>query len=520
MVLAPPGRAPSRMTVLVIVCLERPLQRQRRFAFVTRGAADNALPFDRVTSGGAVLVTVSPGGSRRRLSGFAPSAKDARLARFANRPGASEHGCPRGSRAWTVGVNGCRGSLLQYRHLLTRQANGRVLPSTAACGSRRSAAFAKAVEACFHRSGVWLVRPVVSRVLPSTAALVVAPLGQPGSRQEVRLHCQDAGSRAPLPGKVLPRTAVLVIALPDGRCDRSWRLASAVVTPRRCTSPGKVPPSTAALVVAPLELPARQAVGACSRDRLHGQTAPSHRQSASALGSPRGCRVRRSALPAAEVRLRRPGAGLAKPCHGRVIPGEVALVAATLGRPVSTVVEVRLCNWTHVVEHSAPRAAAPFRRVRFPAKPGLVLGCVGRVEGARQREIPSAATQSRSASDRADGCHLVHAPPGLRTSRASACGAGRHDAHRAGGLLPASRAKSLRQALRKGECLRPGPASGAGEPCARQRWTGLCPPRKGLAPSEGERCSEVPGLRRSRVVCSPDVVVAGHGLSGLSKAAR
>lgn len=95
-------------------------------------------------------------------------------------------------------------------------------------------------------------------------------------------------------------------------------------------------------------------------------------------------------------------------------------MVAKLGRPVLTVVEVRLYSPMHVAGRSVPRATAPFRRVRLPAKPGLVLGRVGRVESAKQREIPSAALCARPVSDRADGCQVVHASPGLRTSRASA----------------------------------------------------------------------------------------------------
>jgi hypothetical protein len=118
-------------------------------------------------------------------------------------------------------------------------------------------------------------------------------------------------------------------------------------------------------------------------------------------------------------------------------------VVTKLGRPVQKVMEVRLRSLTHVAGRSVPRASALFRRVRFPATPGLVLGRVGRVESATQWELASAAAFSKPALDLADGtvssmCRLVSGPIGLRLG-----GNGRRDVRRVGGLPSARRAESL-----------------------------------------------------------------------------
>jgi len=156
-----------------------------------------------------------PGGSRQRPSWLASWVNGVRLARFANRPVASGRGSPCGSQARTASVTGRIGSPLRYRHRLTRQVRGRVLPSTAARGSRRSAAFAKVAGACSHDCGVGQVHPVSGRVLLDTAALVVAPSGGLVlTRSEVRLLRYGANLCTPPPGKVLPSLAVLVIAEP------------------------------------------------------------------------------------------------------------------------------------------------------------------------------------------------------------------------------------------------------------------------------------------------------------------
>lgn len=200
--------------------------------------------------------------------------------------------------------------------------------------------------------------------------------------------------------------------------------------------------SNAALVVAELGRSARLIAGACSSGRQHGRL---HRAAGRAPSSTAALVVAKPggiASPVVEVRLCRPtrawqalsrqsASGGGRPC------GDQARTACVEGHGGSPP-QPDACGWSLCAE-----GFGSVRRVRFPATPGLVLGRVGRVEGATQWELASAVAFPKPALDLADGtvssmCRLVSGPIGLRLG-----GNGRRDVRRVGGLPSARRAESL-----------------------------------------------------------------------------
>lgn len=176
-----------------------------------------------------------------------------------------------------------------------------------------------------------------------------------------------------------------------------------------------------------------------------------------------------------------------------------------LGRPVQKVMEVRLRSLTYVAGRSVPRASALFVGSAFRQRWALCLAALG---GSRVQRSGSLLPPSRSRNLR----WILQTEPCRPCVAWSPDLSGFGSAGTEGATFAASEAclrheerRALCQALHADGRLRPSSASGTDGPCVRRCWTGTRPLRKGLAPFACEWVLEVPDLRRSWVVCSPDV---------------
>ena len=322
--------------------------------------------------------------------------------------------------------------------------------------------------ACSRRSGARLVHPASGRVLPGTAAF--GTRRSDGRYQRQRRFTSAVKVLADALGQARCFRALRPSgrSRSDGRCERSRRFAFAVAAPGCCTWP----PARCFRAERPSGREARAVRATGRRSLLQRPTAraaaPSHRQSAFEHGSPCGCHARRDAPPAVGVRLRRQTRAAGWPCHGRALPGAVTLVVTKLGGLCRRLRRFASKSSTHVAGRSVPRAPASSRRVRFA---GNAWPCAWlRRGGSREQRsgslLPPPRNRGLSRDLQTDASssmrRLVSGPIGLRSGRF-----GRHDACRVGGLLPARTVTRLSPGTAHGRT----PSTGSG----LRRRRALCP---------------------------------------------